>query len=263
MAAASDTGVSSTDRVRELIAKEKRVDISMFLVTEEHPYDPIEWLLCKKHLETATYWFGSPASIDGRSFIEGIEGSVEGTCPICGDDLAQDACSVKRCGHHFHAECALKSFAACGNKCPACNAILGPLIGPQPEGRMMIDFMRTIKLEGEDPDAGVFVITYIFLDGVQDERHPAKGMRYAGTSRRAFLPACSKGQKFLRRMMQAWDARQLFNVGRSLTTGKDNCVIWNTIHHKTSFQGGPYNFAYPDPGYFERLDSELNAIGIY
>ena len=258
MAAAATSATGA--RLRELIAKEKRVDISMF---QKHPYDLIEWILRTHYLEASTYWFCSPESIDGKSFLVGVEEPVQGTCPICSDDLAQDACSIKKCGHYFHAECALKSFSACGNKCPVCNAILGPLTGPQPEGKMAIDFFESIELEGEQPKAGAFVITYIFLDGVQDERHLKKGVPYTGTSRRAILPACPKGQQFLRRMMQAWDARQLFNVGYSLTTGKENCVIWNTIHHKTSTNGGPANFGYPDPGYFARLDSELRAIGIY
>jgi len=42
-------------------------------------------------------------------------------------------------------------------------------------------------------------------------------------------------------------------VGRSVTTGLDNQVVWNGIHHKTSMSGGAANFGYPDPTYFNRV----------
>ena len=32
----------------------------------------------------------------------------------------------------------------------------------------------------------------------------------------------------------AWRQRLMFTVGRSITTGQDNCVTWNDIHMKTS-----------------------------
>lgn len=53
-----------------------------------------------------------------------------------------------------------------------------------------------------------------------------------------------------------------FTVGRSVTTGKENSVIWNGIHHKTSLDGGPTAFGYPDPTYFERVTQELKERGI-
>ena len=32
----------------------------------------------------------------------------------------------------------------------------------------------------------------------------------------------------------AWAQRLMFTVGRSITTGQDNCVTWNDIHMKTN-----------------------------
>lgn len=47
-----------------------------------------------------------------------------------------------------------------------------------------------------------------------------------------------------------------------MTTGKSNQVIWNGVHHKTSNNGGPAAFGYPDSTYFNRVKEELAAKGI-
>ena len=33
-----------------------------------------------------------------------------------------------------------------------------------------------------------------------------------------------------------------FTIGRSLTTGADNVITWNGIHHKTNIRGGPIKY---------------------
>ena len=48
----------------------------------------------------------------------------------------------------------------------------------------------------------------------------------------------------------------------SVTTGRDDNVVWNGIHHKTNTSGGSSNFGYPDEGYFERVKAELSAKGV-
>jgi len=53
-----------------------------------------------------------------------------------------------------------------------------------------------------------------------------------------------------------------FTVGRSVTTGLDNQIVWNGIHHKTSYTGGAANFGYPDPTYLKRVKEELAFKGI-
>jgi deltex-like protein len=63
-------------------------------------------------------------------------------------------------------------------------------------------------------------------------------------------------------MQKAWDHRQLFRVGRSVTTSCDNTTVWNGIHHKTNYQGGPASFGYPDETYFDRVREELAAAGV-
>lgn len=47
-----------------------------------------------------------------------------------------------------------------------------------------------------------------------------------------------------------------------MTTGQDNVIVWNGIHHKTSTHGGSANFGYPDPTYLLRVTEELAAKGV-
>lgn len=70
-------------------------------------------------------------------------------------------------------------------------------------------------------------------------------------------------------MEKAFEYGVTFTVGRSVTTGMDNCVVWNGIHHKTSMFGGEYiyiiyrtNFGYPDNQYLKRVTEELRQKGI-
>ncbi len=81
-----------------------------------------------------------------------------------------------------------------------------------------------------------------------------------GFPRTAYLPDNADGQKALRLLKRAFNQRLVFTVGTSSTTGADNMVIWNDIHHKTN----PYNGAhgYPDPNYFNNLFQELAQHGI-
>lgn len=51
-------------------------------------------------------------------------------------------------------------------------------------------------------------------------------------------------------------------MGRSVTSGMDNQIVWNGIHHKTRHNGGAANFGYPDPTYLKRVKEELAAKGI-
>ena len=68
--------------------------------------------------------------------------------------------------------------------------------------------------------------------------HPNPGQPYHGTHRTAYLPNNAEGQKVLRLLRKAWDARVIFTVGTSVTTGMPDSAIWNGIHHKTSIHGG-------------------------
>jgi len=67
--------------------------------------------------------------------------------------------------------------------------------------------------------------------------HPNPGAPYYGTRRLAYLPNNDEGREICQLLKQAFDSRLVFTVGRSITIGQDNRVIWNDIHHKTSTTG--------------------------
>ena len=50
---------------------------------------------------------------------------------------------------------------------------------------------------------------------------------------------CIYKKLFLKLLQKAWEARMIFTVGTSVTTGMSDCVVWNNIHHKTSSSLGP------------------------
>ena len=62
--------------------------------------------------------------------------------------------------------------------------------------------------------------------------------------------------------MKAWQRRLTFTVGQSVTTGADDCVTWNEIHHKTEVYDHS-GHGYPAPNYLDSVTSECNAMGIY
>lgn len=83
------------------------------------------------------------------------------------------------------------------------------------------------------------------------------------TRRIAFLPDNKDGRQILRLLRIAFERKLIFTVGRSVTTGKDNRIVWSGIHHKTNLNGGVSNFGYPDLTYFNRVREELGAKGIF
>ena len=87
---------------------------------------------------------------------------------------------------------------------------------------------------------GTIIIDYSFLPGIQSVEHPNPGQCYEGTYRQAYLPDTREGRKVLQLLRRAFDARLVFTVGTSTTTGFQNQVTWNDIHHKTSTIGGPF-----------------------
>ena len=65
---------------------------------------------------------------------------------------------------------------------------------------------------------------------------------YKGTKRMAYLPDNKEGQKVHRLLRRAFDQRLLFTIGSSRTTGKEDVVTWNDVHHKTNKTGGPSKY---------------------
>lgn len=100
------------------------------------------------------------------------------------------------------------------------------------------------------------VINYHMKAGTRNGKH------YPGTSRTAYLPNNEEGREVFELLKEAFNRKLIFTVGRSVTTGLDNQIVWNGIHHKTNTGGGAASFGYPDPGYFTRVKEELAAKGV-
>jgi len=78
----------------------------------------------------------------------------------------------------------------------------------------------------------------------------------------AYLPSTTEGINILSMLVEAFRRRLTFKVGTSITTGQENVVVWQGIHHKTHTMGGTSSFGYPDPTYFDRVTTELEARGV-
>ncbi|XP_062399199.1 E3 ubiquitin-protein ligase DTX3L [Sardina pilchardus] len=185
----------------------------------------------------------------------------EETCPICMDTLTEKK-TLPKCKHSFCKDCLKRAFDF-KPVCPICGVLYGQLKGTQPEkGTMRYHIEDKTHLPGYERN-GTIVIDYYIPNGTQGEEHPSPGQPYEGASRTAYLPHSSEGRKVLGLLQRAFDQRLIFTIGRSSTSGRNNVVTWNDIHHKTSRTGGPSSYGYPDPEYLSRVQEELKVKGIY
>ncbi|XP_048099583.1 E3 ubiquitin-protein ligase DTX3L [Alosa alosa] len=197
--------------------------------------------------------FVSPATQDSKE----VE---EETCTICMDTLTEKE-TLSKCKHSFCKNCLKRAFHF-KPVCPICGVLYGELKGTQPEkGTMRVTKEDKSHLPGYER-YGTFVIEYYIPGGIQGEEHPSPGQPYEGASRTAYLPDSSEGRKVLGLLQRAFDQRLIFTIGRSSTSGRNNVVTWNDIHHKTSRSGGPSSYGYPDPEYLSRVQEELKVKGI-
>ncbi|XP_061413300.1 E3 ubiquitin-protein ligase DTX3L-like isoform X2 [Lethenteron reissneri] len=185
----------------------------------------------------------------------------EEKCPICMDDFTNKT-SLKRCKHSFCKECidqAMKSKSVC----PICQTVYGKLEGDQPkDASMKVTTYYTTHLPGYEKH-GTITIYYDVPNGRQGPEHPHPGKLYQGTTRYAYLPDSPEGRHVLSLLRRAFEQRLIFTIGTSSTTGLQDCVTWNDIHHKTSTHGGPDSYGYPDRDYLKRVQEELKAKGIF
>ncbi|XP_062613012.1 uncharacterized protein LOC134274798 [Saccostrea cucullata] len=182
----------------------------------------------------------------------------ESKCIICMDEKMEDPVKLKTCGHSFCREC-IKDYFLHKSACPICNTVYGDMFGNQPEGTAKI---YTDKAPLPEFSCPTIIIDYDIPDGVQTEEHPNPDVPFTGVSRQAYLPDNEDGRKILGLLKRAFEHRLIFTVGFSRTSGKDNIVTWNDIHHKTRRDGGPEKYGYPDPEYLQRVKEELEAKGI-
>ena len=144
--------------------------------------------------------------------------------------------------------------------CPACSQAYGALPGVQPSGTMQFG-TDTASCTGHSP-CPTIVISYDFPGGTQGPRDPAPGMRYDGAHRTCYYPDSPLGWSCVNLLRLAFERGQLFRIGRSVTSGRDNVVVWGGIHQKTAKHGGAVAHGWPDETHLQRLQSEAACKGI-
>mmetsp|Transcript_25173 Transcript_25173/g.24938 ORF Transcript_25173/g.24938 Transcript_25173/m.24938 type:complete len:188 (+) Transcript_25173:562-1125(+) len=143
-------------------------------------------------------------------------------------------------------------------KCAVCSMIYGEFIGDSPPGKMSWELYNKGQYPCEGYEkTGTYVINYSFWDGVR------KGVNYRGTRRIAYIPDTPEGREVLFLLIKSFKRKVTFTVGDSVTTGRSNVVVWNSIHHKTNTCGGTMTYGYPDPTYFNRVKLEMADKGIF
>ncbi|XP_056461965.1 E3 ubiquitin-protein ligase DTX3L-like isoform X2 [Gadus chalcogrammus] len=212
------------------------------------------------HLRYGVDSSGGSDMAGGAPPVRGASGAEEeeDKCPVCMDKFTNR--TTLPCNHALCKECLENLVTKMGPTCPICKAIFGEITGDQPDGSMTYETQRT-SLPGFWR-YGHILIKYEIPSGKQTTRHPNPGRPYRGTQRSAYLPDNREGREVLTLLQRAFDKKLIFTVGTSVTSGSENQVTWNDIHHKTSIGGGPTSFGYPDPDYLRRVKEELKAKGI-
>jgi len=196
-------------------------------------------------------------------------------CSICLLDLGDSSSystdttlapvlTLVHCNHSFHSACLTALLANSPSpflQCPTCKKVYGVRTGTRPSTGTMSHRILNTPLPGHS-GCDTIEMTFMFTPGIQGQEHPHPGQYYnpVGFPRTAFLPDNQEGLKALHGLYLAWEQRLLFTVGRSITTGQDNCVTWNDIHLKTKRGGGEH--AYPDEHYLSNLSQDLAGFGI-
>ncbi|KAL7570974.1 hypothetical protein ACA910_002599 [Epithemia clementina (nom. ined.)] len=168
------------------------------------------------------------------------------------------------CDHIYHRDC-LKLVVE--KHKPVCCVCRKPIRLPQgtcPTGYMSIAIHENRPCPGfthaDGSSVDAIVIRYTVPSGVQKEYHYHPGEKFKGTQREAYLPNNQEGRDLLARLVFAWKHGLIFTVGTSMTTHKPNQVVWASIHHKTSLNGGPHIYGFPDPGYLLNCHESLDAL---
>ncbi|XP_047003050.1 protein deltex [Schistocerca americana] len=224
--------------------------------------------------ESGTIIGVDPASNVISQYVRVVEDGcwTDARCPICLIGLVDSGSVVvalTRCCHQLHLDClnSMLTRQIPGGKnlfiqCPVCMTIYGEKFGNQPEGSMDWTVLN-YSLPGHQ-GVRTIQITYNIASGIQGPEHPNPGRPYyaVGFPRICYLPDCEKGRKVLKLLSVAFERRLIFTIGRSVTTGREDVVTWNEIHHKTEPGLSNMGHGYPDPGYLDNCLRELAAHGV-
>ena len=102
------------------------------------------------------------------------------------------------------------------------------------------------------------MVTYDFPGGV----HPETKKYFHGDGRRGYIPDTEEGRQVLALLVKCFERRLTFTVGYSVVRGRDNCIVWNGVHHKTRTCGGSACYGYPDDTYLNRVKQEMALKGV-
>jgi hypothetical protein len=185
------------------------------------------------HLNQKTYALNKEVRVSNQS----SKSSITDDCAICLDSIANEK-KLDKCGHSFCRTCIDDYFQKVKKVCPVCNLSYGVSNGNQPNGTMTWRYLSNLLPGFETTSTRTIEIAYNIPSGVQDARHPKPGVPFHGATRVAYLPDTNQGQHVLNLFKKAFDHKLIFTVGQSRTTGMDNTVTWNDIHHKTQMTGG-------------------------
>ncbi|XP_047474356.1 probable E3 ubiquitin-protein ligase DTX2 isoform X3 [Penaeus chinensis] len=219
--------------------------------------DPEKWALCS--------WKRRALVPRRRGKAEGMGSAKPPSCApdinvCCGGD--EGVVKLTKCGHSLHKLCARMMAESKQHfiPCPMCKTVHGVRLGNQPDGVMEI---MTVNDDLPGFDCGTIIITYRFSGGIQGREHPIPGHPYRAHAfpRRAFLPDNERGNKILQLLEVAWQRRLIFTVGTSITSGQENVITWNEIHHKTEWENY-HGHGYPDPAYLDNVTMELELQGV-
>ncbi|XP_018582242.1 uncharacterized protein LOC108919024 [Scleropages formosus] len=160
-------------------------------------------------------------------------------CGVSGPSVSRTACGVTVCP---------KCLAQAHSSCSVCNQ------GHEPRGIKGNAFFSemSFSLPGHPKDL-TLKITYVIPSGIQGEHDPNPGASFQGGKFEAFLPFNERTRKLLPLLQKA------FACGRTFVVSAGR-VVWGSIPHKTSTDGGVSRNGYPDKGYLNKLEVVLSSL---
>lgn len=210
--------------------------------------------------------FGVDTSDVISQYVKVVESDDSDSCPVCLGSPEPLTVELTRCKHRLHLAC-LNAMLSCQQppmyiQCPVCRLIYGEKRGNQPPGTM--NWTRIPRALPGFPNTNTIQITYDIPSGIQGPEHPNPGQAYyaVGFPRVCYLPDNNLGSRVLRLLQIAFERRLIFTIGRSITTGREDVITWNEIHHKTELGPSTSGHGYPDTSYLERTLAELAAQGV-
>ncbi|KAH0561357.1 protein deltex [Cotesia glomerata] len=199
-------------------------------------------------------------------YVKVVESEGGDSCPVCLGTPEPLTVELTRCHHRLHLACLNAMLNTQMQpmyiQCPVCRLIYGEKRGNQPAGTM--NWTTIPRPLPGFPHTNTIQITYDIPSGIQGPEHPNPGQAFyaVGFPRVCYIPDNELGRRVLTLLKIAFERRLIFTVGRSVTTGREDVVTWNEIHHKTELGPSTSGHGYPDVSYLERVLYELAAQGV-